>query len=636
MGRPPLRPRFATNGTGAVHDRRGGADAARGPPRRVRRPGGHTTPAGGGEVRLVSSGSPAATAAISWICHRQGRRQVHLRSGRQRRARRPYGHDGNATRRSTSGCSRPPRTSTAIRSTTRTPRSTTSTPRKNPGCSSTRLRSPITRQQRRRAAPAYSVVFNLLRPRRRLPTGRPGFQVLTDRLLAYIQVKDGTTIVRQYDLTYQPNGGDFGKTLLQKISELGKGGTGNSLGDHVFTYNTTPKGSTGTPNSSEARRPRGPISHTRPSSVRTAIPSPSRASRTSRTPRAHNRSASRLPGAVKPTPTKGVAGFEDMNGDGLPDYLPFTGTTSGLAQQISPPGTMAAQTFPGLPTPYSEDDNQFMSSSYNFLVFSGSQDYGDISPGENPTHRRQRRWPSRPGDRRLEQSAPGPAEQGPVPGILPAFSMSGYQATGLGFDCSDIWTNNGDTPPTVPSGQSTAPSADVITRWTAPYTGLVQINGQMQRQAGSNPLVASLYIVNQSSAPTGTTMAANHQSERPRLHAGRRGSRHSRFGLSSLEIPDSSGTAKRRSHLHRVGAVGSANQDGLLWDTNPHVHELELAGVRGEQPGGLGARRVTRERKKRRKDGRRLLYKPWTAAFSGNVQVQMQVDKRLHGRQRRG
>ena len=108
-----------------------------------------------------------------------------------------------------------------------------------------------------------------------------------------------------------------------------------------------------------------------------------------------------------------------------------------------------------------------MSSSYN-LIASPDPDYGNISEGTT-IHT------DINGDGLLNLVTGAPDDMlhvqlnlGLFQGFGPVFTMPGYLKSGLGFDCSQIWSDNGDTPPSVPAGQNTAPSADIITKWSRP------------------------------------------------------------------------------------------------------------------------------------------------------------------------
>ena len=107
------------------------------------------------------------------------------------------------------------------------------------------------------AAP-YTVVFNRRAAARTdsFSTGRPGFQVLTQALLDTVDVKNGTTIVRRYKLTYTT--GDFGKTLLQKIDVLGRGATGTPIATHSLDYWLTPRDANNVPDILGSPTPFGP------------------------------------------------------------------------------------------------------------------------------------------------------------------------------------------------------------------------------------------------------------------------------------------------------------------------------------------------------------------------------------------
>ena len=315
-------------------------------------------------------------------------------------------------------------------------------------------------------APAYSVVFTPQSGRGdTFRTGRPGFQVVTDQLLSTIQVKDGTTIVREYDLSYVPNGGDFRKSLLWKIQLYGKGGKaagGASLGDHVFTYNKTPVGSNGAPqifgSPTATGNPYATLGD--PTDYVAVQGDPVDFVGLADQQTSNNSQQVGIAiagGSTTHTSTRGIAGFEDMNGDGLPDYLPFSSnpSTNGLAQSIGSTGpsgvtvtgAMNEQSFPGLTRPYSDDESDYMTSSYNFLIASGSQDYGDIAQGKIlHTDINGDGLPDIVTGAQNNQLQVQ-LNKGLFQGFAPAFTMNGYQATGLGFDCSQIWTDNGDTPP---------------------------------------------------------------------------------------------------------------------------------------------------------------------------------------------
>ncbi|WP_433936322.1 SpvB/TcaC N-terminal domain-containing protein [Sorangium cellulosum] len=83
-------------------------------------------------------------------------------------------------------------------------------------------------------------------------SGRPGFLAQTSQRLARVDVRFGDTIIRSIALEYAQ--GDFGKSVLQAIAVLGKGGrnadgtlTSQELYRHTFEYFAAPRTASGEP-----------------------------------------------------------------------------------------------------------------------------------------------------------------------------------------------------------------------------------------------------------------------------------------------------------------------------------------------------------------------------------------------------
>jgi RHS repeat-associated protein len=476
-------------------------------------------------------------------------------------------------------------------------------------------------------APAYSVVFKVTDPQAQprtdtFMTGRPGFQVLTNRLLDAIEVKNGSTVVRKYQLTYQV--GDFGKKLLEKISQLGRNPTSTSvpIGVHTFTYHQTPRdaGSDvpqifGSPTQGE-----GPYT-----TLTDANGSPARDQGITNQAGLQQTTQGGvivLTTASKSSFVADVSGFEDMDGDGLPDYLPFTEDSSYGSKQTLQPSSdpvtalMTPAPFPGLTVPYTADKNRTLSTGYNFVAVNGSEDHGNYSES-TILHMDVN------GDGLVDQVTGADDEAlhvrmnlGGMRGFSPEVVLPGYVKSGLSFDCGDIFSKDGLQEPPELSGQNRFPSTDVITKWVAPYTGQVRITGKLTRQElGGDGMVATLYLGNKKlwertivANDLGSCTPADPGVDQV---AGNCGS-----DTGGLVRP----VTKGDEIYTRVNAINNADHDGLKWDTTLKYEGYPTSEDSAREAWGP-LRYIWKEADDQRAAG--AYYTPWTAGFNGDVHVKM-------------
>ncbi len=479
-------------------------------------------------------------------------------------------------------------------------------------------------------APAYSV--NLawssgFRPDT-FSTARPGFQVLYHVLLNTITIKDGANTVRTYNLAYQT--GDFGKQVLWNVSEVGSDGT--TLGVHTLSYNKTPLGTNGQPQIFGNPMSQGPFSPY--ASLVDGNGNPATA--TSLADVAETDSSQQISLLIatagkNASTQKMKAGFEDINGDGLPDYMPFKGSPSGLAQSVSidpttnlETGPMTSQPMPGLTQPYAQDVNHYMSSAYTFLATSGSQDYGNLSEA-TAIHQ------DINGDG-LPDIVTGASDDklhvklnlGRFQGFSSEILIPNYFKSGLAFDCSNIWSDMdpGSPPPSGPAGQNRFPSADVITKWVAPYTGQVRITGALTRQAtGGDGMIATLYLGN--SMLWQHTVTPTDTGNCTPVDAGS-GVVGSACDYTSSAQGFLRNVTKGDRLYTRVNAINNTDSDGLLWDTTVVYTSSPSSEATTKEAWGPYRYKWT-EANDQRVAGAFLT--PWTAPFTGTVHVTAQINK---------
>ena len=181
----------------------------------------------------------------------------------------------------------------------------------------------------------------------------------------------------------------------------------------------------------------------------------------------------------------------------------------------------------------------------------------------------------------------------------------------------------------APNGQNAAPFADVITRWIAPYSGTITITGQLQHQgSGKDPLLATLYLVNQANAPVGTmlwqrTVNWNDAGCTP-VDAGQ--------GVLGSDCSTTNGAGYTRTVTKgdriytRVGAISNANQDGLYWNTTINYTPSSQLQTELSTKEGWGPYRYQWvEGSDEYMAG--AYYTPWTATFSGIVDLSVQINK---------
>jgi hypothetical protein len=347
-------------------------------------------------------------------------------------------------------------------------------------------------------APTYSVVFNLQSGIRAdaFSTGRPGFQVLTQKLLDSVDVKNGTSIVRRYKLTYTT--GDFGKTLLKTVAVLGKGATGTPIAQHDLAYYQTPRDANNNPKIFGSPTAAGPNGYSTVLDAAGALATSESLHDTSSFDDTNSVSIGIAGASHSTTTTFGNTMLEDADGDGLPDYfLTSLQSTVGSKQALQLQngvltGQMSLANFPGWFGSF--DTNHYLASSYDLLALDGGQDYGNISEA-GTLHQDVN------GDGLLDlvMGADDDAlhvrlNQGGLLGFGPEIVLPGYTKTGLGLDCSDVFANGNQAAPLT---QNPFPTADIITKWVAPYAGTIRITGNMTRQeAGGDGMIASLYLEN--------------------------------------------------------------------------------------------------------------------------------------------
>jgi RHS repeat-associated protein len=493
------------------------------------------------------------------------------------------------------------------------------------------------------AAP-YTVNFNLRAAARgdSFSTGRPGFQVLTQSLLDTVDVKNGTTIVRRYRLTYTT--GDFGKTLLQKIEVFGKGSTPstvstNPIAVHTLDYWLTPRDANNVPNVLGSPTPFGPDNPYATVWDQNFNPVTGESIRHLVGEQSSDQLSLLIAGGSSSSSTNyGTGMFEDMNGDGMPDYLPFFTSSTGLSQYLYAAnplysgapyvlqGPLTPVNFPGLDMPHSAEINRVMTSSYNFVVVSETVDHGNLSES-SALH--------------IDVNGDGLPDQvtgagddalhvklnlGRMQGFSPEIVIPNYIKTGLGFDCSDVF-NNGNLA-AAPTQQHRFPSADVITKWVAPYAGQVRITGKITRmEPGGDGMIASLYVGNtlewtrevppndllpNSTFPNLTSCTPWDVSP----------------GLDGACGADNVGfvrtVAKGDRIYTRVNAINNADHDGLKWDTTVEYLSSPASEATSKEAWGPLRYKWT-EANDQRVAG--AYYKPFVAPYNGSVHMKITVAK---------
>jgi RHS repeat-associated protein len=478
-------------------------------------------------------------------------------------------------------------------------------------------------------------------------TGRPGFQVLTDQLLEKVDVKNGSTIVRQYRLTYLPAKGDFGKEVLQKIEVFGKGSTPstvstNPIAVHTMDYWKTPVDGSNRPEIFGQPMPLGEdFPYATIQEPNYGNPARNESLRDTYGEKEGDTFNVGVAGVtVNKTISGGSGMFEDMDGDGLPDYLPFGGVStpfaaSSLGQKQSLGnfggvlwGSMVATEFPDLYMPHGAEKNSSFTASYSFgpaIHLNGSEDHGNLTES-TALHIDVN------GDGLLDQVA-GAQDQtlhvrlnlGKLQGFGPVINLPGYIKSGLGFDCGEV----------LPSGLAAAPptgnpfpSADIITKWVAPHAGQVRITGKLTREEqGGDGMVATLYVGNTKEwareiGPDDmlpNSIFPNLTSCTP-LDAS--------AGLDAACGGDNVGfvrtVAKGDRIYTRVNAINDAKHDGLKWDLT--VQYTGTPTTETESREGWGPFRY----KWSEVLDQRIIgnyYKPWVAAYSGDAHLTVVVGK---------
>jgi RHS repeat-associated protein len=483
-------------------------------------------------------------------------------------------------------------------------------------------------------AAQYSVAFTLKSGARAdtFSNGRPGFQVLTQKLLDRVDVKNGTTIVRRYQLTYMT--GDFGKSLLQKIAVFGKGATAttvstNPIAEHTLDYYRTP---TDGNNRLEIFGRPDELGESFPYAI---IQTPEGVPASGQTLRDQdgNHSSNGVSigiagGGNNSSSSHYVTQFEDMNGDGLPDYLPFMGTSTGLTQSIydfngTPLGIMSPATFPGLDPSYGADMNHFLTASYHIGPFSGSEDHGNLSE-TTAMHIDVN------GDGLLDQVT-GAKDQalharlnlGGLQGFSPEIVLPGYIKTGLGFDCNDIFESGTLA---APIQQNPFPTADVITKWVAPYAGEIIITGRLTRvEQGGDGMVATLLLGNtklweRTVGPDDLLPTSNPSSCTPA-----NGTPYGTACGPDTGVGIKRTVAKGDRIYTRVHGINNTDHDGLKWDTTiEYTSSPQEESTAPKEAWGPFRYKWT-EARDQRVVGR--FYRPWKAPFKGNVDVALFIAK---------
>jgi RHS repeat-associated protein len=525
-------------------------------------------------------------------------------------------------------------------------------------------------------APQYKVTFNRKAGRGdSFSTGRAGFLVLTDQLLDNIVVENGTSIVRKYVLKYSPH--EFGKTLLDSVELFGQGGAGTVLAKHAMTYTPMPKGTDQNPQyfaaptlfsadkgnaGTEATTTSLRDSNTTSISHDTAIALP-------------------FPGSVgvgasvAAVVTRGKRARVDVDGDGLPDQLPDEGpgpdsnsdgvpddAAFGMQQQLSvnsssPPdpavhqGFPVKRPFPEWFSPYDGELNTHLSSHYNFILSSNSEDYGNISEsagmvadinGDGLPDRVYRSsimgLVGLPGaldtianvagiDQTLDKVTVH-LNKGKFQGFTtPTSPFAGYTGLASRFNCLDILkpTASPLTLGVSSSNASTAPTTDLITKWEAPITGLARVKGILQRPSdhvGGNGMTATLYL------NRGTTQTLLWQHDvgandtaacTPSFTSGSVGT-----GCDSTGAGSWLSLQKGDRLYSRLNAKGDTAQDIANWNLAVEYDGTPAEYLNAREAWGPYLYRFSEDHDQRAMGA---FAAPWVASADGTVQVDLQVDK---------
>jgi hypothetical protein len=493
-------------------------------------------------------------------------------------------------------------------------------------------------------APQYTVTFNLLSGTRAdaFSTARPTFLVMTNKLLDSIDVKNGTNLVRRYEFVYKLGNGNVagagGKNLLSSIKLLGKGGHGtNPIAQHDLTYYGVP-----TVSSADTR----PVYFAPP--VKWADmkgPPATGASLSDGSSKTVEYGASvgvpgvSFSGEHVALQTQTDRQVEDANGDGLPDLLPGNVTDANLQSLnmsgASPPATMTQASFTGWSGPYSHDSNEHMSSSYNVVVLSGSEDYGNISQddmfiadvnGDGLPDRVHRSDNDAAAAQIVVEMNLGRLQGFAAPRIL-----TGYNGTGLKFSCTDILKSALPGASSLAAGAPGAtnfPSVDLISKWEAPFTGTVHIGGYAQKK--DDPKVPGdgvrAEMFKNNTLIWQHDFADNYTANcYPHLVP-------SGVGTACDTVEPTTGNnisvqASDRIYT-RVSALQNADDDVLFWDmTESYVNTAASASdMAAKEPTGV-SRYKWSEQTDQRPVGEH--YAPWVAQADGVVQLDMEVNKVL-------
>ena len=351
-------------------------------------------------------------------------------------------------------------------------------------------------------------------------SGRPGFKETTRRLLRAVNVRFGSENIRSYVLEYAH--GQFQKSVLSKVQVYGLGGcaaTPNAFGpagcagpaffhEHSFDYLQDDVGfgaSTryGVASGLQALTLSKSISYNGSLSFGSESAGVSiSGSQTDRDER---------------------IGLDDINGDGLPDQLFYSGVV--LFNQwhpgIQPGDYLFTGDGPQIADQITLPQDSIWSGglSANLKVSSGGWGASLSAGFDTSVSRAKRLITDVNGDGFVDVvwaegnllHPPGTAELGRPCGSSMCFSSRSYAQGDLSDD------------PALQEGISAAQArlfvGDPVVRWVAPYTGTVDISGTVQKAGagGTDGVSVDLYIGNRSTRSTSARSTPHYRHSRPDL-----------------------------------------------------------------------------------------------------------------------